>query len=159
MQTAPEKIIRTTQAGVQQIQCILHWPHQKGQTAHCLARLYLWQTQPKAIAVISEIESNPLGLEVADDFPGVVRALLKQFRAEIEPRLENMVWIVHHGRFSFYEALHQEAFSRVDLKISGEAVTCELDDWYLLSAAEMQALLAGVTLAPVTEVLKALGWA
>src|SRR5262245_40067601 len=150
-------IIQNTQSGIKEIKTILYWNHKRGAEAHCLVRLYIWLTQPKAIAVISEIESNSPGLEITDDFTGVVAALRQLFREDLENRLEDLVWIVHHGRFSYYETLDQETFTKVDLKWKGQFVECDLSDWHLLKDAEIKEILDGVVLESVQEVLKDLG--
>jgi hypothetical protein len=68
------------------------------------------------------------------------------------------VWVVHHGRFSFFEVLNQETFTRVDLKWKEQHIECDLSDWHLLQASEIQILLDGIELEPVREVLKDLDW-
>ena len=150
------KVIKSFRAGVKQIKSILHWQHKSGGEAHCLIRIFIWMTQPKAIAVISEIESNPPGLEISDDFTGVAEALIRLLRTDMESNLENMVWIAHHGRFSFFEALNQETFNRVDVKWKGQSMECDVSDWHMLQASELQTLLDGVELEPVQEVLEGL---
>jgi hypothetical protein len=152
------KVIRITKSDVKQIKSILHWQHKRGGEAHCLIRIFICLTQPKAIAVISEIESNPPGLEVTDDFAGVAEALIRLFRTDIESKLKDLVWVVHHGWFSFFEVLNQETFTRVDLKWKGQHIECDLSDWHLLQASEIQILLDGIELEPVQEVLKDLDW-
>ena len=153
------KAIKTSEAGVNCIKSILHWPHKNGGEAHCLIRIFTWESPSRAIAVASEIESNPLGLEISDNVEGMAEALARSFGADIPSRMEAMVWIVHHGRFSFFEALHQETFTRVDLKWTGRSAECDLSDWHLLQPSEIRALLDGVALEPVQTVLGELGWA
>lgn len=152
------KELRLTGSGVDQITSILRWKHKGGDEAHCLVRLFFWLTQPKALAVISEIESNPLGLELADDFPGVVDAVIRRFRTDIGSHTKHIVWVAHHGRFSFFEVLDQETFTIVDLKWKGESADCDLSDWRLLQASELLTILDGVELEPVQDVLRDLGW-
>ena len=153
-------VIRKTEAGLEQIKTILYWNHKRGTEAHCLVRLYIWQhAQRKAIAVISEIESNPPGLEITADFTGVVEALRQLFREDIENTLEDLVWIVHHGAFSYRETLDQETFTRVDVKWKGQSMTSDVSDWHLIKEAELKTCLGGIVLQPVQEALKDLGCA
>ena len=153
-------IIRKTEAGIERIKTVLYWNHARGGEAHCLARLYLWQlTQRKAIVVISEIQSNPPGLDITNDFAGVVEALRQVFREDIENRLEDLVWVVHHGAFSYRETLDQETFTRVDVKWKGQVMKEDVSDWHLIKETEVEALLDGVVLQPVQEALKDLGCA
>ena len=153
------KVIKSSRAGVKQIKSILHWQHKSGGEAHCLMRIFIWIRQPKAIAVISEIESNPPGLEISDDFSGAAEALIRMFRKDLESSLENMVWLAHHGRFSFFEALNQETFNRVDVKWKGQSIECDVSDWHMLKASEVQTLLDGIELEPVQDVIEGLGGA
>ncbi|WP_373499092.1 hypothetical protein [Desulfococcus sp.] len=153
------KIIRRVEGDVEHIKSILHWHHKNGGEAHCLVRIFKWITPPKAIAVISEIESNPIGLEISDDVEGMAEALSRSFGTDISSRMEGMVWVVHHGRFSFFEVLHQETFTRVDLKWRGRSAESSLSDWHLLEASEIRSILDGIDLEPVHAVLAELGWA
>lgn len=137
-------------------QTILHWLHQRGGEAHCLARLYKLSSQ-QVIVVLSSIRTNPLHQGLTLDMSGAANAL--------QPTIEKLglppasvTWIAHHGQFSNYDALDQETFSLVTLKWDDGAWVGELTDWSLLPPATANQLKQTVELVPVLDVLEALDW-
>jgi hypothetical protein len=77
IQNNQPKLIEATNANVKQIKTILHWLHKEGGEAHCLVRLYIWSDTSKALAVLSELRSNPPGLDITRDFIGVAKSLIQ----------------------------------------------------------------------------------
>ncbi len=151
-------IVQTTNANVKQIKTILHWLHKEGGEAHCLVRLYIWSDTYKAVAVLSELRSNPPGLDITRDFVGVVKSLIQILVSHINFPVQNILWVTHHGGFSYYESLNIEDFTRVDLTWKAESCVSNLSDRHLLKEVECQAIFDGIELEPIGEVLKELDW-
>src|SRR4028118_180303 len=128
MQNNQPKLIEATNANVKQIKTILHWLHKEGGEAHCLVRLYIWSDTSKALAVISELKSDPRGLDIMGDFIGVAKSLIQLLGTHIIFSIENIIWVMHHGVFSYYEALNQEDFTRVDLRWNAQFCESNLSD-------------------------------
>jgi hypothetical protein len=158
MQNNQPKIIEATNENVKQIKTILHWLHKEGGEAHCLVRLYIWSDTSKALAVLSELRSNLRGLDITGDFIGVAKSLMQLLGTHIKLSKENITWVMHHGGFSYYEALNQEDFTRVNLRWKGQFCESNLSDMHLLKEAEYQAIFDGIELEPIEEVLKELNW-
>lgn len=158
MKEQSTKILKVAELSVREVKSILYWNHKRGGQAHCLVRLFVWLALPKVVVVVSELASNPIGLEITNDFTGIVEALSQQFQVDIGSKLNNVVWIVHHGRFSFIEALNQEVFMKVNLKWEEQSAECDLSDWHILDSSQIQTLLDGIQLEPVQEALKDLDW-
>lgn len=158
MQNNQPKLIESTNANVKQIKTILHWLHKEGGEAHCLVRLYIWSDTSKALAVLSELRSNPLNLDITDDFIGVAKSLIHLLGTHIKLSKENIIWVIHQGSFSYYETLNREAFTRVDLRWKAQFCEFNLSDTHLLNEVEYQAIFDGIELEPIEEVLKELNW-
>jgi hypothetical protein len=158
MQKNQPKLIEATNANVKQIKTILHWLHKEGGEAHCLVRLYILPDTSKALAVLSELRSNPLNLDITDDFIGVAKSLIQLLGTHINFSIGNIVWVIHQGSFSYYETLNREAFTRVDLRWNAQFGESNLSDWHLLKEAEYRAIFDGIELEPIEEVLKELDW-
>jgi hypothetical protein len=158
IQNNQPKLIEATNANVKQIKTILHWLHKEGGEAHCLVRLYIWSDTSKALAVLSELRSNPLNLDITDDFIGVAKTLIQLLGTHIKNSKENIVWVMHHGSFSYYETLNREAFTRVDLRWKAQFCESNLSDTHLLNEVEYRAIFDGIELEPIEEVLKELDW-
>jgi hypothetical protein len=158
MQNNQPKLIEATNANVKQIKTILHWLHKEGGEAHCLVRLYIWSDTSKALAVLSELRSNPPRLGITRDFIGVAKSLIQLLETHIKLSLENIVWVIHHGTFSYYETLNQEVFTRVNLRWKAQFCESNLSDRHLLKEAEYRAIFDGIELEPIEEVLKELDW-
>jgi len=158
IQNNQPKLIEATNANVKQIKTILHWLHKEGGEAHCLVRLYIWSDTSKALAVLSELRSNPPGLDITRDFIGVAKSLIQLLGTHIKISKENIVWVMHHGGFSYYETLNREAFTRVDLRWNAQFCESNLSDRHLLKEAEYRAIFDGIELEPIEEVLKELDW-
>jgi len=158
MQNNQPKLIEATNANVKQIKTILPWLHKEGGEAHCLVRLYILSDTSKALAVISELKSNPRGLDIMGDFIGIAKSLMQLLETHIKFSRENIIWVMHHGGFSYYEALNQEDFTRVDLRWKAQFCESNLSDRHLLNKAEYRAIFDGIELEPIEEVLKELDW-
>ena len=158
MQNNQPKIIESTNENVKQIKTILHWLHKDGGEAHCLVRLYIWSDTSKALAVLSELRSNPPGLDITRDFIGVAKSLIQLLESHIKVSIQNIVWVMHHGGFSYYETLNREAFTRVDLRGNAQSYESNLSDRHSLKEAEYRAIFDGIELEPIEEVLKELDW-
>lgn len=140
------------------IAAILHWWHQRGGEAHCLVRIYVYPALSKALAIISELRSNPYGRGITSDFNGIANALIQLLGLEREVSPENIIWIEHYGKFSYSDALDEEAFSQVDLKWNGQSFKSQASDWHLLNPSEVTTILGDLELEPVPQVLEKLGW-
>ncbi len=158
IQNNQPKLIEATNANVKQIKTILHWLHKEGGEAHCLVRLYIWSDTSKALAVISELKSNPRGLDITGDFIGVAKSLIQLLGTHIIFSRGNIILVMHHGGFSYYESLNQEDFTRVDFRWNAQFGESNLSDRHLLKEAEYRAIFDGIELEPIEEVLKELDW-
>jgi hypothetical protein len=147
-----------SQPEYKEIATIVRWQHQRGGEAHCLVRLYVYSSSQKALAIVSELRSNPYGSEIGSDFHGLANTVIRLLGKQIEVSPENIIWIEHYGKFSYYDATEQEAFSRVDLKWNGQFFTSQSSDWHLLQQDRLQALLGEIDLISVPTVLSQLGW-
>ena len=135
---------------------IVRWNHCDGGEAHCLVRLFVGPNRSRVVALLSEIESNLLGRELTNDFGGTAEATRRALKRQIEPILENMTWIAHHGRFSFVECLDVETFSMVEVRWMGASANCDDATWDILEEDAVRTVLNGAKLRPVHEVLKEL---
>ncbi len=149
-QTDP--IIHQHQDNWQEIQTILHWQHIIGRDAHCLARLY---TQNQcAIVILTELRSNAPGRDVGLDVCGAAKALLKTF----ELQLDMVTWIIHYGKFSYYEGSEREEFCQVSIHLhDGQCTSTFADDKTTLQTS-VHRLLPINQLDAVPQVLQHLGW-
>lgn len=137
------------------LQTIVHWPHAYTGVAHCLARIYRLPEQ--VLVVLSAVRSNPIWLGLTLDFPGAANALQSTIESlGIAPVA--IMWIAHHGEFSSYDAVGPEEFSQVKLHWTNDAWVGNLADWHRLAPATVDQLQQTVALAPVLEVLPAIGW-
>ena len=158
MQNNQPKLIEATNANVKQIKTILHWLHKEGGEAHCLVRLYIWSDTSKALAVLSELRSNPPGLGITRDFIGVAKSLIQLLGTHIKLSKENIVWVTHHGGFSYYETLNMESFTKFDLTWEAESWESNVSHRHLIKEIEYRAIFDGIELEPIEEVLKELNW-
>ncbi|MBD2768991.1 hypothetical protein IC235_13950 [Hymenobacter sp. BT664] len=158
MQNNRPKLIEVNHGNVKQIKTILHWLHKDGGEAHCLVRLYIWSDTSKALAVLSELRSNPPGLDITRDFIGVAKSVIQLLGTHIKFPIEKIVWVLHHGGFSYYETLNREAFTRVDLRGKAQSYESNLSDRHLLNGSEYQAIFDGIELEPIGKVMKELDW-
>jgi hypothetical protein len=109
-----------TPSGVRVLKTIQRWQHHLGGEAHCLIRLHVLAAPSKPVAVISEIRSNPEGRGIIDDVAAVADALLSDVPALIAPDPDTIVWIAHHGGFSYHDSFGQETFTETPLQWDGQ---------------------------------------
>lgn len=98
------------------VAALITWQHAVGGQAHCLARLVLRAAPEPPVAVLSELADNPDRLGISGDMAGVAVAFLAAMRpyATLDPA--SLVWITHHGPFSFPDDDGgPQTFTRVDL--------------------------------------------
>ncbi|TDD87007.1 hypothetical protein E1293_08650 [Actinomadura darangshiensis] len=110
------------------------------------------------IVVLSEIRTNLDGCGIVGDFAGAADALVGSLQEQSHPAPAQLVWLAHHGPFSYYENVGDETFTRVDLKWDGERFHGSYAEQHLLSGTNVNRLLSGVELEPVPAVLAQLGW-
>jgi hypothetical protein len=147
----------TVSFSVRQFQAIVHWRHKRG-PAHCLARVHLPQTGTP-LAIISEIRSNPDRQDIGSEFPTVADATLAALPPDAEVDPQAVIWVAHYGEFSSYDAYAApEGFDRVMLAWDGAHYRGRSKDHHILKRDEAEELLAGVSLAPIPDVLRELGW-
>ena len=137
---------------------ILQWVHSRGGAAHCLARVFLDTPAGAPIVVLSEIRSNPDECGLVGDFAGAANALIDSLRGMIRLAPAQLVWLAHHGAFSYFENVGDETFMRVDIKWDGERFYGSYEEQHPLSDAEVARLLGEVELKPVPAALAELGW-
>jgi hypothetical protein len=134
---------------------ILEWQHRRGGDAHCLAQLVFLPAGPP-VAVLSELRSNTDNRGIMSDFAGVAETLLSTARPVVELPPAEVVWIAHHGAFSFYEAAGPETYLLMPLNWDGEHYHAVGED-RRLEPAELAETLRGAALEPVPEAVAQLG--
>jgi hypothetical protein len=135
---------------------IVHWEHPRG-PAHCLARVFLDSPAGGTIVVLSEIRSNAELRGITSGFAGAADALWALLPGAPPVVPEKIVWIAHHGPFSYYENVGDESFTRVNLTWDGERHHGSYADQHLLSRADADRLLDGLELEPVPAAVERLG--
>ena len=144
-------------SGVRQFQTILHWQHKNG-PAHCLLRVHLPRTGP-ALAIVSDIRSNDETRDTGSEFPAVADTALAALPPDVEVDPRTVTWFEHYGEFSSYDSYSApEGFARITLTWDGTRYHGGLADIHILKRNEWETLLAGVSLAPVPDVVRELGW-
>jgi hypothetical protein len=112
-----------------------------------------------APAVVSIIRSNSQTRNTGSNFPAVADAALAALPQDVEVDPRTVMWVSHYGEFSSYDAYAMpEGFARITLTWDGTRYHGDLDDIHILTATDAEGLLAGVSLAPVPDVLRDLGW-
>lgn len=136
---------------------ILHWEHRSGRQAHCLARVFRSSPVSRPTVVLSEISSNPDGRGLSDDVPAVAGTLLRAMPPHCSIRPEDVIWIVHHGDFSYPDALDApEVFTVVPLQWGGIEFDEDMGQRKRLRGDDLRAVLGSADLAPVSAVLEQL---
>ena len=154
--SADHAVLRTLPSGGQEFAAIVHWQHQRGGEAHCLARVYLSASGPP-VAIISEIRSNPEGRGIASDLPAVAEVLLTKAPFAIEPA--EVIWITHFGLFSYYDSYNpRDTFVSAPMSWDGHRYHDDLRNHRRMTETEVIAALGGAHPEPVPEVLARLGW-
>jgi hypothetical protein len=151
--------VRVEGSGVtEQVSCVVRWAHPLSVQAHCLARLVLGAPAAPAVAVLSEIASNPDELGITGDFAAAADAfvqVLTDAKRELDPA--QVVWIAHHGPFSSYDPAGPETFTEVALVFDGQGYHDDLSRHRLLSGVEVTQRIKPLALKPVEQVLADLG--
>jgi hypothetical protein len=133
----------------------VRWDHARG-PAHCLARLYL-RPSASPVAIVSELRSNPWRRGITGNFAAVAEACLNGWGELVELDPASIVWVAHHGGFSFFDAPDQPTtFTRVDLVWDGNRYHDSVHRHHLLSPAAAAELTAGLVLEPVPQVVAAI---
>jgi hypothetical protein len=153
----------TTPTGGRELAAILHWQHHNGGPAHCLVRWHRSPPPARPVAVVSEIRSNPEGRGIDTDFPAIGAALLTALLTALPPDDQvdpaEIIWIAHHGEFSYYdEPDSPESFTAIEMRWEGGRYQDDLHWHRELPPSEAAALLSDMPLAPVPEALSRLGW-
>jgi len=91
-----------------------------------LARFILLPAPRPVVAVLSELRSNSDDVGVADNVSEVAEAALVLAAPEIgvPERLFDIVWVAHHGAFSYYDSSGPDSFTLVDLPREAVTTTC-----------------------------------
>jgi hypothetical protein len=138
---------------------LLHWPHRRVATAHCLARVRLVADDARGeptrgYVVLSELRDNPRGLGITTDIPGVVRAV----RATLLPAAwppSALRWYVHHGDFSTYDVAGADTLTQLFPSWDhDDVVHDDVHDHRLLRPHRAAALQRFLVLRPVTDELQ-----
>jgi hypothetical protein len=141
--------------GTRTYRTILEWQHRRGGDAHCLAQLIIVPAGCP-VAVLSELRSNTDNRGIMSDFAGVAQTLLTAVRPTVDLPPADVVWIAHHGAFSYYEAAGPETYVLMPLRWDGEHYHAVGDD-RRLDPAELADALHGTALEPVPAALAELG--
>lgn len=99
-----------------------------------------------------------VGVGIVGDFAGAANALIDSLQGQPPLAPAQLVWLAHHGSFSYYENVGDETFTRVDLKWDGERFHGSYKEQHLLTDTEVTRLLSGVELKPVPTAIAELGW-
>jgi hypothetical protein len=154
----PHTSTTVTPSGTRLIMTIVHWRHRLGGEAHCLVRLYIPPASVNPLAIVSELRGNPDGQGIIDDMAAVAEAVLRTLPAGTAIRPESVVWIAHHGEFSYHDAFGLETFIETPLDWDGQHYTYDRRRHRMFEPAEVDALVADLPLDPVPEALNQLGW-
>ncbi|GAA2037805.1 hypothetical protein [Nocardiopsis rhodophaea] len=137
--------------GTRRITTAVYWRHQLGGEAHCLARFYSLPEGKRPVVILSEIRSNPYEYPLGLDFSAAARALLNILRKLGETVPDAAIWVLHHGRFSYYDSLGVEDYGVFDLRGEDGGNLDELANYRRLSSREAQDLLADIPKSSVED--------
>ncbi|MEU1200701.1 hypothetical protein ABZ446_31405 [Streptomyces sp. NPDC005813] len=131
---------------------VVDWRHHRAGHAHTLVRAVRSGDGRRAVAVVSELASNPDDRGITDDFGSVADAALPVLRRAFGPQLEQVDWIAHFGSFSYHDPTGPETFTRVTVTPGPAGHRDDLSGDEPLSAGRVEELL-GRGLDPVAQVL------
>ncbi|AVH57142.1 MULTISPECIES: hypothetical protein [Streptomyces] len=131
---------------------VVDWRHHRAGRAHALVRAVRSADGRRAVAVVSELASNPDDRGITDDFGGVANAVLPVLRRSFGAELEQVDWIAHFGDFSYHDPTGPETFTRITVTSGPAGHHDDLSGDQPLSAREVEELL-GRALEPVAQVL------
>ncbi|MFD3802286.1 hypothetical protein ACFWSF_17505 [Streptomyces sp. NPDC058611] len=142
---------------IPQFQAVVHWRHRRAGDAHALLRAVYDPATRHVVAVVSELADNPDDRGITDDFPSVAGAALPLLREGFAPDIAAITWIAHFGDFSYHDPSGPETFTALALTATPEGYQDDLRGDQRLTSEQVTALFGGKPLAPVPEVLGALG--
>ncbi|KIF01423.1 hypothetical protein PL81_35630 [Streptomyces sp. RSD-27] len=143
----------------QRFQAIVHWRHRRAGEAHALLRASYDPATRHAVAVVSELADNPDDRGITDDFASVADAALPLLREGLSPDIAAITWIAHFGDFSYIDPSGPETFTSLALSTTAEGYQDDLRGDHPLTADQVAGFFDGKPLAPVPDVLAALGHA
>lgn len=154
---SPEpRIVSHAENGAPHFTALVNWQHRRG-PAHCLVRAAYDPQALRAVAVVSELASNPDDRGITADFGRVADAVLPLLREVFPEDVRQAVWIAHFGDFSYHDPGGPETFTQVSLRWEGDHFADDRKGDRRLSEADVLGLLGGRPLRPVPEVLSELG--
>jgi hypothetical protein len=111
------------------------------------------------LACVSSIKSNSETRNISSELPAVADAALAALPPDVEVDPQTLIWVAHYGEFSSYDSYAApEGFARITLTWDGIRYHGDVDDIHILTAKDATDLLANVSLDPVPDVLRDLGW-
>ncbi|MFI6490693.1 hypothetical protein [Streptomyces sp. NPDC050564] len=131
---------------------VVDWRHHRAGRAHTLVRAVRSPDGHRAVAVVSELASNPDDRGITDDFGSVANAVLPTLRLSFGAQLEQVDWIAHFGEFSYHDPTGPETFTRITVTAGPAGHHDDLSGDRPLAAGEVEELL-GRKLEPVAQVL------
>jgi hypothetical protein len=141
---------------------VLRWPHRRGGTAHCLARVRLLDgaggdeplQRGSAVVILSELRDNPRGLSITADVPGAVLAARHALLpAACSP--EAVTWLLHHGPFTTYDIVDPaDTLTRIVPRGDGAGYTDDVHDHELLTPEQTAMVMRSLGLGPVEHELR-----
>lgn len=132
---------------------IFDWRSSTIGSSHCLLRLYLNESEKRAIIIASELASNRQNPSITHDIRLLWRIAIRDFNEFLNIENNDVIFLVHYGNFSeppsYYNLGFPDEFARVDLSDDKE-------EWMVLSPTEVLEILDGEILEPVEKVLVSL---
>ncbi|MCN9241327.1 hypothetical protein NGF19_11090 [Streptomyces sp. RY43-2] len=136
---------------------IVDWYHHRAGRAHTLVRAVYDPATRRAVAIVSELASNPDDRGITDDFAGVADAVLPTLRQAFGSDLSRVEWIAHFGEFSYHDPAGPETFTRIALTTGEAGHRDDLSGDQPLTTSDVEKLFQGLRLQPVNEVLARIG--
>ncbi|MFE7840687.1 hypothetical protein ACFU53_32900 [Streptomyces sp. NPDC057474] len=131
---------------------VVDWRHRRAGRAHTLVRAAHSTVTGRAVAVVSELASNPDDRGVTDDFGSVADAVLPALRRAFGTEPVEVFWIAHFGAFSYHDPTGPESFTLITLTAGPDGHTDDLSGDRTFTAQDVEELL-GHQLEPVGQVL------
>ncbi len=140
------------------IDTIVHWSHERGGEAHCLARVRLASNAASAIVLLSEIRSNDRVRDIGADFNGVANALFHCLQSDLEGvPPDHLTWIAHYGKFSSYDAVGPDQFIRVNFHWNGQQFE-KIQASEQIVWQDVASEFGSIELGPIYQTLREIGW-
>ncbi|MFM9697646.1 hypothetical protein [Streptomyces europaeiscabiei] len=131
---------------------VVDWRHRRAGRAHTLVRAVHSTVTGRAVAVVSELASNPDDRGITDDFGSVADAVLPALRRAFGTEPAEVLWIAHFGAFSYHDPTGPESFTLITLTPGPDGHTDDLSGDRTFTAQDVEELL-GRELEPVGRVL------